>query len=346
MFRQLGGMPAKIQSLFSLQSSHFHLSDHSLPPLLTPQHPTISQFDPLTEFSISSSSLFLALLITLGLCSFCISANRFDKILHEDKHSEALTALMAIFTPTKSSWPSDILAATRRASVHSAGSSSSGRGEIRLGFSSVYKHILNGDLELQSTASVDLVKAMLLEREGVEVDGWKIKVVVEWKWVIRVSLWVVKGLGSRLRNLSELWNGDIQKVILVPATKCMRFILMVVYRLRTYWVRRLLPSTHLTYTSLNSDLNRAHESSFLPPDLRPRFTSYISTRPILSTVVQDVTFWPPVSAWSEWKRGRRKTRNRDILYDLGTLSSPLNCHVMRVAFLPPRASWRTHPYFA
>ena len=247
MFRQLAGMPAKIQSLFSLQSSHFHLSDHSLPPLLTPQHPTTPQFDPLTEFPTSSSSLFLALLITLGLCSFCISsANRFDKILHEDKHSEALTALMAIFTPTKSSWPSDILAATRRASVYSAGSSSSGRGEIHLGFSAVYKHILNGDLELQPTASVDLVKAMLLEREGVEVDGWKIKVVVEWKWVLRVSLWVVKGLGSRLGNLSELWNGNIQKVILVPAAKCMHFILMVVYRLRTCWVQCLLPSTHLT----------------------------------------------------------------------------------------------------
>ena len=233
--RQLTGMPANLQG-------------HLLPPLLTPQYPTLSQLDPPAEISVFSSPLLLGLLIALGFYLFCTtSANRFDEILHEDRHSEALTALMAIFTPTKSSWPSDVLYATRRASasrsgrgfVSSAGSSRPVRGEIRLGFSAVYEHILNGDLELQSTASVDLVKAMLLERDGMEVDGWKIKVVVEWKWVWRVSLWVVKGLGSRLVNLSELWNGDVQKVISRPCCQMYALHSDVVDRLRTCWVRHL-----------------------------------------------------------------------------------------------------------
>lgn len=50
------------------------------------------------------------------------------------KYSEVLATLMAIFTPTKSTWPSDILDATRRASVSrlGPGSSHSGRREIRL----------------------------------------------------------------------------------------------------------------------------------------------------------------------------------------------------------------------
>jgi hypothetical protein len=152
---------------------------------------------------------------------------------------------MAIFTPTKSSWPGDILDATRRASVSRLGYNSTSslspagsgfrKGEIRLGFSAVYEHILNGDLELQPTATVDLVKAILLERDGMEVDGWKIKVVVEWVWVWRVSLWVIKGLGSRLVNLSELWDGHTQ-VIPNPAFKCTRFILTVADRLRNCWV--------------------------------------------------------------------------------------------------------------
>ena len=237
-------MPASIQSLFSSQSSHLDLPHRSLPPLLTPQNPISTQLDLPTELFISPFPLLLALLIVLGLYLSCISsASRFDETLHEDKHSEALTALMAIFTPTKSSWPSDILYATRRASVSPPGGSSVGsisscsvRGEIRLTFSMVYKYILNGDLELQPTASVDLVKAMLLEGHGVEVDGWKIKVVVEWKWAWRVSLWIIRGLGSRLVNLSEIWNGDDQKVILVLAAGCMRFILTIVDRLRTCWV--------------------------------------------------------------------------------------------------------------
>jgi hypothetical protein len=42
----------------------------------------------------------------------------------------------------------------------------------------VYEHILNDDLELRPTASADFVRAILLERDGMEVDGWKIKVVV------------------------------------------------------------------------------------------------------------------------------------------------------------------------
>ena len=199
---------------------------YSLPPLLIPRSSAQYHIDQPTESSVFSSPLLPTLLITLGFYFFWIvPANRFDELLCEDKHTEALTALMAIFTPTKSSWPIDILDATRRASVSrlgrgsvtSTGSSSSGtgirKGEIRLKFSSVYDHILNGDLELQPTASVDLVKAMLLERDGMEVDGWKIKVIVEWKWVWRVSLWIIKGLGSGLINLSELWNGDAQKVI-------------------------------------------------------------------------------------------------------------------------------------
>ena len=219
---------------------------NSLPPLLVPQNPIPSEPDPPTEFSVFSSPLLLVLLITLGLyLFFTTSANRFDDVLHEHKHSEALTAVMAIFTPTKSSWPDDILDATRRASVSrlGRGSSHSGKGEIRLGFSMVYEHILNGDLELQSTASVDLVKAMLLERDGMEVDGWKIKVVVEWKWVWKISLWVVKGLGSRLANVSELWNDGVQKVILASTAEYMRFIVLTIAdRLRTCWVW-YLPST-------------------------------------------------------------------------------------------------------
>ena len=70
----------------------------------------------------------------------------------------------------------------------------------------MYGHIFNGDLELQPTPSVDLVKTMLWDRDGLEADGWKIKVVVEWKWAWWVSLWVIGGLGSRLLNLPELWN--------------------------------------------------------------------------------------------------------------------------------------------
>jgi hypothetical protein len=208
---------------------------YSLPPLLVPQHSTHSLFNPPTEVSLFSLPLLFALLVALVFSVFWITfANRFDETLREDKHSEALTALMAIFTPTKSSWPNDILDATRRASVFRqglCGSSSSGsgsgigKGEICLRFSAVYEHILNNDLELQPTASVDLVKAMLLERDGMEVDGWKIKIVVEWMWMWRVSLWVIKGLGSRLMSLSELWNGDAQKVSPVLATGFIRFFL-------------------------------------------------------------------------------------------------------------------------
>ena len=220
------------------------LQGHPFPPLLTPQNPTLTQLDPPTELSTSSLPLLLALLVALGLYLFCTSsASRFHETLHEDKHPEVLTALMAIFTPTRSSWPNDILDATRRASLSRLGrdsdssvGSGSGRGEIRLGFSTVYEHILNGDLELQPTASVDLVKAMLLERDGMEVDGWKIKVVVEWRWVWRVSWWIVKRLGSRLVNLSELWNDDVHKVIPISAVGCMRFVLTVTTRLRIYWV--------------------------------------------------------------------------------------------------------------
>lgn len=98
-------------------------------------------------------------------------------------------------------------------------------------FSAIYEHILNGDLELQPTASVDLVKAMLLERDGMEVDGWKIKVVVEWMWMWRVSLWIIKSLGSRLVNFSELRNGDVQKVILASATGCIHFFLTIFRRI-------------------------------------------------------------------------------------------------------------------
>ena len=259
------------------------LQGHSLPPLLTPQNTAPSQFDRSTEPSVFSLPLLLALLVTLGLYLFCTSsANRFNETLHADKQSEALAALMAIFTPTRSSWPSDILDATRRASVSRPGrgsvsstnsESGSGRGEIRLGFSAVYEHILNGDLELQSTASVDLVKAMLLERDGMEVDGWKIKVVVEWRWVWRVSLWIIKGLGSRLMNLSELWNDDGRKVILASAAECMRFVLTFADRFRTCWVRSppVLPFDipFRPYTPLNSDLNRTCQNPFPTPDLRP-----------------------------------------------------------------------------
>jgi len=243
------------------------LQSHPFPPLLTPQNSLPSQLDSPAELSIPSLPLLLALLVALGLYLFCTSsASRFDETLHEDKHSEALTALMAIFTPTKSSWPSDILDATRRASISrpgrgfvSSADSGSGRGEIRLGFSAVYKHILNGDLELQPTASVDLVRAMLLEREGMEVDGWKIKVVVEWRWVWGVSLWIVKGLGSRLLNLSELWNDDVHKVILVSAAGFMRFVLTVATRTRIYWVCLFSALSFDTpFYPVNSDSRRTH----------------------------------------------------------------------------------------
>lgn len=206
---------------------------HSLPPLLLPLW-DLAPSESDTSTRIFPLSLLVALLTILGTLIWTIFANKFDEILCEDKQSEALTALIAIFTPTKSSWPSDILDATRRASVsHSRpGSSGSGsgvglgKGEIRLKFSAVYEHIINGDLELQPTASVDLVKAMLLERDGMEVDGWKIKVIVEWKWVLWISLWVVKGLGSKLLGFSELWNADLEKVRLVPVVECMRPVLI------------------------------------------------------------------------------------------------------------------------
>ena len=102
------------------------------------------------------------------------------------------------------------------------------KGEIRTGFSSVYEHILNGDLELQPTASVDLVKAILLERDGIEVDGWRIKVVDEWRWTRKVGLWIMKGLGFELLSLPELWSDNV----------------------------------------LNSDMNRSCTGSFFPPGLR------------------------------------------------------------------------------
>lgn len=192
-----------------------------MPPLLTPRNPALFQPDPPIELSDLSSPLLLAFLVALGLYLSCASsASRFDETLNEDKHSEALTALTAIFTPTKSSWPSDILDATRRASVSrsgrgfgdSPGSFRPGRGEIRLRFSALYDHILNGNLELQPTASVNLVKAML-SGEGTEVDGWKVKLVVEWKWAWKVSLWIVKSLGSRLVDVSQHWSSDVQKVL-------------------------------------------------------------------------------------------------------------------------------------
>ena len=40
---------------------------------------------------------------------------------------------------------------------------------------------------MQSTASVDPVKGILLKRDSVGVDGWKIKVVFEWEWVWRIN---------------------------------------------------------------------------------------------------------------------------------------------------------------
>lgn len=43
----------------------------------------------------------------------------------------------------------------------------------------MYDRILSGDLEPQPATSIDLAKAMLLERDGMEVDGWDIKAVVE-----------------------------------------------------------------------------------------------------------------------------------------------------------------------
>ena len=102
----------------------------------------------------------------------------------------------------------------------------------------MYEHVLDSDLEWRSTASVDLVDAMLLEGNGMEAGGWRIGVVVGQGWVRRISLWVMKGPMSRLADVSELWNGDVQKVILVPAAECMRFIiLMIVNRLCTFRVR-------------------------------------------------------------------------------------------------------------
>ena len=74
-------------------------------------------------------------------------------------------------------------------------------------FSDVCGHIINGHLELQPMASVNLVKAMLLELNGVEVDGWKIKVIVGWRWAWRVSFLIIKGLGWTLVNLWDLWLG-------------------------------------------------------------------------------------------------------------------------------------------
>ena len=326
---------------------------HSLPPLLIPQYPTLSEPDPPNEVSILSSPLFLVLLIALGLhMFFTISADRFDETLNEDKHSEALTALMAIFTPTRSSWPRDILDATRRASSSRLGrpasavgppGSGSGfsKGEIRLRFSTVYEHILNGNLELQPTASVDLVKAILLERDGMEVDGWRIKVVVEWKWVWKVSLWIMQGLGPGLMNLSELWNDDVQKVILNSATEYMRFVLTIVGRLHTCWVRcppRVVPLCSLTH------LNRTLTGSFPSPDLCPRFTPRIPTRQVRSTFVQGVTIWPLTRPqWRRWSG--RKTCDRDFLYNLSTLSSSFDRHSMRTSFLPPYPSHGTYASF-
>ena len=131
-----------------------------LPPLLIPQMPPIPRHDLPPEASTFSPSLLLALLVASALYLFLSSsADRFDEILHEDKHSEALAVLTAIFTPTTSSWPSDILEVTRRASAFRPGGNSDSsisptcsgsgftKGEIRLGFSSVYEHILNGHLE-------------------------------------------------------------------------------------------------------------------------------------------------------------------------------------------------------
>ena len=225
----------KISSLVSSLNALISMLENAnwLPPLLVPQHPAHSQFELPTEASVFSPPLVLALLVTLGFSLlWIISANRFEETLSEDRHSEALTALMAIFTPTKSSWPSDILDATRTASASRLRSGFSGsssgveKGEIRLRFSAVYEHILNSDLELQPTASVDLVKAMLLERNGMEVDGWRIKVVVEWIWMWRISVWIIKGLGARLVNWSELWNGDM-RVSLVLVIGFLRFFLKI-----------------------------------------------------------------------------------------------------------------------
>ena len=266
-----------LKVLHSIPGQKMPANSHSLPPLLVPQNPTSSQFDPPAETTGFSLLLFSALFIVVWFYSLrIVTSNRFVEILREDKHSEALTALMAIFTPTKSSWPSDILDATRRASAvrktrrsflsptspGSGSGSGSGfaKGEIRLRFSVVYEHILNSDLELQPTGSVDLVKAILLERDGVEVDGWKIKVVVEWKWAWRVSLWIIKGLGSRLANLSDLWNDDDEDLL-----------------------GKIFSPVSLALLSF--DPNSSFESSFLPPCLCPRFTAHVQTRPVRSTVV-------------------------------------------------------------
>jgi hypothetical protein len=271
---------------------------HLLPPLLIPRDSTSSEHLDVSTESIFPLPLLLVLLIILGSYLFwTISANRFDELFCEDKHTEALTALMAIFTPTKSSWPSDILDATRRAAVfrprRSSSSASSGlvKGEIRLKFSAVYEHVINGDLELQSTASVDLVKAMLLERDGMEVDGWKIKVIVEWKWVWRISLWVIKGLGSRLTNLSELWTCDDQKVIPATSIEYMRPFLMTArcteFAPIGYGVPRC---TEFVCTSLSCDRNSAHEGpSVLPVGLCSRLAPYLPARHVCSAAVRDVT---------------------------------------------------------
>ena len=264
-----------LKVLHSIPGQKMLANSRSLPPLLVPQNPT-SQFDPPAETPFSLLLLSTPVSILWLYLLWVTTSNRFVEILREDKHSEALTALMAIFTPTKSSWPSDILDATRRASsvrmirkvflsptLRGPGSHFNFRfakGEIRLRFSDAFEHVLNGDLELQPTASVDLVKAMLLERDGVEVDGWKIKVVVEWKWAWRVSLWIIRGLGSRLANLSDLWNDDDQDLL-----------------------GTVFSPVPLALLSFNP--NSSRENPFLPPCLYPRFTAHVSTRPVRSTVV-------------------------------------------------------------
>ena len=91
------------RSLKSQRSDRMPANTHLLPPLLIPQNPDFSQPSPPSETSVFSSPLLLVL-VAPGLHLFLASsANRFGQILHEDKHSEAFTALMAIFTPTKSS---------------------------------------------------------------------------------------------------------------------------------------------------------------------------------------------------------------------------------------------------
>ena len=59
-----------------------------------------------------------------------------------------------------------------------------------------------------------------------EVDGWRVKFVIKRKWTRRVSLWVIKGLGSGLVDLSGLGNNDAQKIILFPTTGYIHLPLM------------------------------------------------------------------------------------------------------------------------